>query len=592
MVEVCDNGIDDDGDGAIDLNDDDCACQFQSPISLIPNASFENMDCCPQEIGELRCAEAWIQASAPTIDYINQCGNYFGPQGLMPPLPYPDGQGCLGFRNGILHQPQFKEYAGACLVDTLFANQKYSFNFWVGFVSAEWSPPINLTIFGTTTCDDLPFGDPAPGYGCPMGSGNWIVLGEEVVSGENEWINVDMTIRPDRDITAIVVGPDCSEIPSESENYYYFDNLTLYLTADFEVTIEGIDGARQCDGNFTVGAFQDFEPNPGYQWYLDGVAIPGATDETYEVPFEAEGELLLVTDTRFGCIYSNTIDLTDKTVRSTTFVTQCEGDPYILGDQMIYESGIFTDTIATSGGCDSIATVQLNFISSIRDTVRADICQGKSYSFYDQSFEESGSYLVESPNASTDCNDQHVLLLEVHSPPVVMDFPSEIEQRFGEPFTLQPDIDHSKLASIYWQNSRGDTVSTRPQLRFSGYEEGTYTLHLINDQGCQQTYSTRVNLSYQYELFIPNVISPNGDGVNDRLNAFGPNTVDHIQSLHIYDRWGNLMYESKDVTYNQKASGWDASSPDIQKGSVYLYHFEILFNDGVSQSFQGTVLIL
>ena len=322
------------------------------------------------------------------------------------------------------------------------------------------------------------------------------------------------------------------------------------------------------------------------------MAIQGATDETYEVPFEAEGELLLVLDTRFGCLYSNVIDLTDKTVRTTTFVTQCEGDPYILGDQMIYESGIFTDTIATAGGCDSIATVQLNFVSTRRDTVQADICEGSSYSFYDQSFGDSGSYLVESFNTNTDCYDQHVLLLDVHPLPEVVDFPNNVEQRFGEPFTLQPDVDRSELASIYWQNPQGDTVSTRPQLSFSGYEKGTYRLHLISEYGCSQVFDTRIDLSYEYEIFIPNVISPNGDGVNDRLNAFGPGTVDRILSLHIYDRWGNLMYETNEVDYNQKASGWDASSPNIQKGSVYLYHFEILFNDGVSQSFQGTVLIL
>ena len=42
--EICDNGIDDDGDGLIDLNDPDCECNgFGTPQtipSLIPNPSF------------------------------------------------------------------------------------------------------------------------------------------------------------------------------------------------------------------------------------------------------------------------------------------------------------------------------------------------------------------------------------------------------------------------------------------------------------------------------------------------------------------------------------------------------------------------
>jgi len=47
QIEICDNAFDDDGDGMIDLNDEDCFCQFQMPESLIPNPSFEELDCCP-----------------------------------------------------------------------------------------------------------------------------------------------------------------------------------------------------------------------------------------------------------------------------------------------------------------------------------------------------------------------------------------------------------------------------------------------------------------------------------------------------------------------------------------------------------------
>ncbi len=40
MEEICDNAIDDDNDGLIDLNDSDCACEMVSLESIIPNPSF------------------------------------------------------------------------------------------------------------------------------------------------------------------------------------------------------------------------------------------------------------------------------------------------------------------------------------------------------------------------------------------------------------------------------------------------------------------------------------------------------------------------------------------------------------------------
>ena len=60
QVEICDNAIDDDGDGMIDLNDQDCFCMTPTPESLIPNPSFEEQDCCPSTRSELDCATGWI----------------------------------------------------------------------------------------------------------------------------------------------------------------------------------------------------------------------------------------------------------------------------------------------------------------------------------------------------------------------------------------------------------------------------------------------------------------------------------------------------------------------------------------------------
>src|SRR5690554_4135249 len=75
--EICDNGIDDDGNGLIDLNDTACDCEGfgvpQNIPSLIPNPSFEDRNCCPSSFSQLSCADTWIQATTATSDYFN-CG--------------------------------------------------------------------------------------------------------------------------------------------------------------------------------------------------------------------------------------------------------------------------------------------------------------------------------------------------------------------------------------------------------------------------------------------------------------------------------------------------------------------------------------
>lgn len=162
MGEICDNGIDDDGDGLIDLNDPECTCELLEPESLIPNPSFEQLNCCPSDLEQLHCAKFWIQASTPTTDFIHACG-WMGYERYPPPWPFPDGNGVLGFRDGIFlrnENPQrnWKEYAGACLINPMRKGVEYRFEFYVGFVSPDISPPINISFFGTTECANLPFG--------------------------------------------------------------------------------------------------------------------------------------------------------------------------------------------------------------------------------------------------------------------------------------------------------------------------------------------------------------------------------------------------------------------------------------------------
>ena len=98
--EICNNGIDDDGDGLIDLNDPDCPCSTLIAAddlpSFIRNHSFEDRGCCPLGFVSppftppwLDCALGWHQATSATSDYFNECG--YSPNGFN--LPPPDGDG-------------------------------------------------------------------------------------------------------------------------------------------------------------------------------------------------------------------------------------------------------------------------------------------------------------------------------------------------------------------------------------------------------------------------------------------------------------------------------------------------------------------
>ena len=91
-------------------------------------------------------------------------------------------------------------------------------------------------------------------------------------------------------------------------------------------------------------------------------------------------------------------------------------------------------------------------------------------------------------------------------------------------------------------------------------------------------------------LDIPNVFSPNGDGVNDyffprQFLAKGLTTF----SMNIYNRWGQLIF----TTTALDGRGWDGKfNSESQPEGVYVYVIDATFKDGQKEHHQGNVTLL
>jgi gliding motility-associated-like protein len=92
-------------------------------------------------------------------------------------------------------------------------------------------------------------------------------------------------------------------------------------------------------------------------------------------------------------------------------------------------------------------------------------------------------------------------------------------------------------------------------------------------------------------IFIPNAFSPDGDGINDNFNISynnNPFPISHFV-LHIFNRWGEEIFQSTDITY-----GWDGKKNGKDcPGGVYVY--KIVFSvDGIpgNQERVGTVMLV
>ncbi len=95
------------------------------------------------------------------------------------------------------------------------------------------------------------------------------------------------------------------------------------------------------------------------------------------------------------------------------------------------------------------------------------------------------------------------------------------------------------------------------------------------------------------EVYIPNVFSPNSDGINDRFFLQDGGDVTTVLQMRIFDRWGGMVFEQTNFLPNQAALGWDGrfrGKPALE--GVYTWFAELVFKDGKHELFSGTVTLI
>ncbi|MCB0654441.1 MAG: gliding motility-associated C-terminal domain-containing protein [Saprospiraceae bacterium] len=125
--------------------------------------------------------------------------------------------------------------------------------------------------------------------------------------------------------------------------------------------------------------------------------------------------------------------------------------------------------------------------------------------------------------------------------------------------------------------------------------ENTQTFHFTytDVNGCRASDAITIYLDRTRNVFIPNVFSPNGDGVNDIFYINAGKDVALIRSFTVYDRWGSMVHETREFAPNDPAFGWDGKlGRKNLNESVFAYVVEVEFLDGWFQQYTGSVILV
>jgi len=327
------------------------------------------------------------------------------------------------------------------------------------------------------------------------------------------------------------------------------DEMTI-IVHDLPVIDAGEDVGYLCTGDsIQLGATLGFV---SYDW----VPTTGLSDATVPNPYAAPNTtavinyIVTVEDVN-GCFKADTVQVTVNPIVPTEAgldTTICNGEPVILGGS---PTSPFGTTYIWS------PNQEIDDINSANPIVTPEV---------------TTTYTVQtSSSICTGQNNVTVTVEIIPSLPIsIVAVPSceGLEVRFIN----EGDED----LSYTWDLGDGTTsteFSPAHEYGFSGVYIVTYTGE--SDLGCMYTADTLVDAS-DFSAYFPieliNVITPNGDGVNDVLDTGLRGQLEECIEMEVFNRWGEIVFRSSGSN-----TLWDGRTPagQLVTAGVYFYFIDL-----------------
>jgi len=143
------------------------------------------------------------------------------------------------------------------------------------------------------------------------------------------------------------------------------------------------------------------------------------------------------------------------------------------------------------------------------------------------------------------------------------------EQTTTYPF-FQTTNNSDNATSYFWDFSDGATATTTNAEHMYPEKPGTYEIMLVanNAANCPDTAYRTVVVIEDLIYYVPNTFTPDGDAYNNMFTPVFNSGFDPFSyTFLIFDRWGEVLFESHNVT-----EGWDGSyAAGYAKEGVYTW---------------------
>jgi len=115
---------------------------------------------------------------------------------------------------------------------------------------------------------------------------------------------------------------------------------------------------------------------------------------------------------------------------------------------------------------------------------------------------------------------------------------------------------------------------------------------LIDDCSNRQDCQIQLHVEPEAKVYISNVFAPNISN-QGQFTVYTNPVITEVEQFHIYNKWGQLVYEEYDFEPNDESKGWDGRyEADRDDGGVYVYYVTLKSVTGKEYEYKGEITLL
>ena len=383
---------------------------------------------------------------------------------------------------------------------------------------------------------------------------------------------------------------------------FFFKSQELSTPGIYNDTLTSING---CDSIVELNLFVHL---PDTTRFIQNIC-PGSTYNFHGLDVSSQGSYYHTLTSSFGCDSVIEMNILFHPVYADNISTYiCNGDFYEFNENVYDTTGIYVDTLASALGCDSIIITHLEVILEIFINNLQAICNGSSYNINGNSYSSEGLY-TDTLTSVLGCDSivsTIISILPTYLSGVSQSICEGSSTTFRGTTYQAPGIYYDTLTSVYGCDSIFSlNLEVHPNhitawsyeidygesVDFFGIildEEGKYYNNLNSVHGCDSTIVAEIRIRPETRLWIPNAFYPKSLIPENQLFLVKGLEIQNI-NLSVINRQGKLVFHSNNI--NQ---GWDGRSQDGKElpPEVYTYVVRVRFNDDTETEKTGNVTLL